>query len=453
MNTLTQPKSKTRDAMNMCEGPLFGKIISYSIPIILTGILQLLFNAADLVVVGRFCGSLSVAAVGATGSISTLIINLFVGLSVGAGVVVAVNIGAKDDKATSDTIHTAIPAAFISGIFLTIVGVSCAKLFLTWMGTPDDVLPLSTTYMRIYFCGITSNMLYNYGAAILRAAGDTKRPLYFLTAAGILNVILNVFFVLAFDMDVAGVALATAISQTVSAVLVLIALARRTDACKLCLRMIKIQKGPLLRIISIGLPAGIQGTMFSISNVIIQASINSFGSVAISGSSAALNIESFVYVSMNAFHQAGMNFTGQNYGAKLYSRINRIKWICLGCVTATGLFLGTLWYLFARPLLSIYITDSPEAIEYGVVRMTFVCLPFFLNGLHDVMTGIIRGMGSSTTPMLISVFGICVSRIVWIKTVFFIPEYHTIECLFMSYPLSWLLTFIMQSICFTILFS
>lgn len=435
----------------MCRGPLLGKIIVYAIPVMLTGVLQLLFNAADLVVVGRYCGSMSVAAVGATGALVALLVNLFMGLSVGAGVSVAVSVGAGEEKAAHDTVHTAIPMAFLTGLLLTVIGVGASRQFLIWMGTPEDVIDLSALYLRIYFCGMCQSMLYNYGAAILRAVGDTRRPLIFLTVAGAVNVILNLIFVTLLDMDVAGVALATAISQTVSAVLVLTALARREDCCRLVFGSMKIRRKPLLRIIAIGLPAGIQGSMFSISNVIVQSSVNSFGAVVLSGSSAAGNVESFVNIAMNSFHHAGMNFTGQNYGARLYSRIRRIRWICLGCVTATGVILGGTVYCFARPLLSIYITDSPEAIEYGVIRMCFICLPYFLNGLHDVMTGIIRGMGRSAAPMIISVFGICVTRIVWISTVFRIPALHTMQCLFMTYPVSWILTFIMQSICYGVI--
>lgn len=305
-----------RKSINMCEGPLFKNIVIYSIPIFLTSILQLLFNAADLVVVGRFCGSVSVAAVGATGSISMLIINLFMGLSIGAGVSVAHGIGSGNDNEVSMVIHTAIPTAFLCGAFLTILGITFANPLLKLMGTPDDVINLSSVYMRLYFCGMIPSMLYNFGSAILRAAGDTRSPLCFLTIAGVVNVIMNVIFVVAFGLDVAGVALATAISQAISAVLTIGALMRRTDACKFSLSKMKIHKKPLLKIIQIGFPAGIQGALFAISNVIIQSSINSFGSVAMSGNASAANIEGFIYVSCNAFSQTALNFVGQNVGAK-----------------------------------------------------------------------------------------------------------------------------------------
>ncbi len=437
--------------MDMCHGPMLAKIILYALPVMFTGILQLLFNAADMVVVGQFCGSNSVGAVGATGALIGLMVNLFTGLSVGAGVNVAVNVGANDDGAAHETVHTAIPTAFISGLMLSAIGICFSRQFLKWMGTPENVIGLSALYMRIYFCGMTQSMLYNYGAAILRAVGDTRRPLIFLTVAGVLNVLLNLLFVTVFRMDVAGVALATAISQTLAAVLVLAALARRDDCCRLVFGKMKIRRKPLLRIIAVGLPAGIQGSLFGISNVIIQSSVNSFGSVVLAGSSAAGNVESFVFISMNAFHHAGMNFVGQNYGARLYKRIGRIRLICLGCVTAVGIVMGWTIFFFARPLLSIYLADSPEAIEYGVVRMTYICLPYCLNGLHDVMTGIIRGMGRSTGPMLISIFGICVTRIAWVSTIFRLPAFHNMRFLFMTYPISWLITFLMLTVCYELI--
>ena len=433
-------------SFDMCEGPLLKNLILYTIPIILTGVLQLLFNAADLAIVGQYCGELSVAAVGATGAIINLIVNLFIGLSVGAGVTVAHALGSGRDEDVRRTVHTAIPTALISGIILTVVGVSGSHYFLGLMGTPSDVIELSATYMRIYFCGITSGMIYNFGSAILRAAGDTKSPLYYLTIAGIINVILNIVFVRFFNMDVAGVALATTISQTFSAVMIIIALTRRTDNCRLYLRKIKIYRQQLLRIIRIGFPAGIQGSLFSISNVIIQSSVNSFGSVVLSGNSAAQNIEGFVYTIMNSFHQTALNFTGQNYGAGKYERLKKIMIICLLLVFGAGLTSGLTVYLLGEPLLSIYIPDSPEAISYGLIRLSYICIPYFICGLMDVATGLIRGLGSSLLPMIITVVGVCGMRISWIYTVFRIPEYHTLESLYISYTISWTLTFIAEII-------
>lgn len=428
----------------MLQGPLFWNIITYTVPIILTSLLQLLFNAADLIVVGQFCGSVSVAAVGATGSITNLMVNFFIGLSVGAGVTVAHALGSREDDVVSKTVHTALPTALVSGVILTFVGIFLSEKALALMGTPENVLPLSTTYMQIYFAGITFTMVYNFCASILRAAGDTKSPLVYLFIAGIVNVVLNVFFVTQLHMNVAGVALATTISQGISAVLVVIALMRRTDACKLRLGKMRFHKRQLRKMIRIGLPAGIQGSLFSISNVIIQSSVNSFGDVLMSGNAAAANIEGFVYVCLNAFHQTAVNFIGQNAGAKQYRRVYKTLWICLGCVLVVGLSVGSLACLLGPQLLSIYITDSPEAIGYGMIRLGYICLPYFLCGLMDVSTGALRGMGASFVPMVISVLGVCGIRIFWIYTIFQMEAYHTPQCLYFSYPVSWTVTFVIQ---------
>lgn len=431
-----------RSNINMLNGPILSNILLYTLPIIATGLLQLLFNAADLVIVGQFCGSISVGAVGATGSITNLIVNLFIGLSTGAGVTVAHAIGGHKDTDTYRAIHTAIPIALIGGVILTVVGVGFAETFLVLMDTPSDILPLSTVYMKIYFAGITFTLIYNFCAAILRAAGDTKSPLIYLAIAGVINVILNVIFVTVFHMNVAGVALATVISQGFSAIMLLILLMRRKDACRLYLNKIRIYKEQLMKIIRIGLPAGIQSSLFSISNVIIQSSINSFGGVMTSGNAAAGNIEGFVYISMNAFHQTSVNFVGQNEGAHQYDRVKKIFWTCMACVSVTGIAAGGLLYCFAPQLLSIYITDSAQAISYGITRMTYVCLPYFICGMMDVATGALRGLGESTIPMLISVLGICGFRVAWIYTVFRIPQFHTPDSLYISYPISWFITLI-----------
>lgn len=437
---------------DLCEGPLLKKIILYTVPIILTGILQLLFNAADLVVVGRYCGELSVAAVGATGALINLIINLFIGLSVGAGVTVAHGLGAGKEENVRRTVHTAIPTAIICGIILTVVGVAGAHTFLSLMGTPDEVIGLSAEYLRIYFCGITATMLYNFGAAILRAAGDTQSPLYYLTAAGIVNVVLNIVFVRVFNMNVAGVALATTISQVLSAAMIIINLMRRTDCCRLELRKMKLHRAQLSRILRIGFPAGIQGSLFAVSNVIIQSSVNSFGSVVVSGNAAAGNIEGFVYTTMNSFSQTSMNFTGQNYGAGKLDRIKKIMYTCLASVFVAGLTAGCTVYFFGRQLLSFYIPGSEEAIHYGLIRMAYICLPYFLCGLMDVTTGLIRGLGSSMLPMIITVIGVCGMRIGWIYTVFRSEKYHSVQSLYLSYAISWSLTFITELIVFLVLF-
>ena len=428
----------------MLTGPLFGSIVLYTIPIILTSVLQLLFNAADLVIVGRFCGSVSVAAVGATTAITNLMVNFFVGLSVGVGVTVAHGLGSHRDSVVHNTVHTALPMALLSGVFLTLIGVLFSKTFLNWMGTPENVLKLSAVYMKIYFGGITFTMVYNFCAAILRAAGDTKSPLIFLGFAGIINVALNVVFVTVLHMNVAGVALATTISQGISAILVVVALMRRTDACHLYLRKMRFHKIQLSKILRIGLPAGIQSALFSISNVLIQSSVNSFGDIFMSGNAAAGNIEGFVYASINAFHQTAVNFIGQNAGARQYKRVHKTLVYCLICACATGLILGGLAYGFGPQLLTLYITDSPEAIGYGLLRLGIVGLTYLLCGLMDVTTGALRGLGESFIPMLISVLGVCGIRIGWIYTIFQIPALHTPQCLYLSYPASWTVTFLFQ---------
>ena len=441
-----------RQQQSMLQGPLFGSIVSYTIPIILTSLLQLLFNAADLVIVGRYCGSISVAAVGATGSITALIVNLFIGLSLGAGVSTAHAIGGKNEVETHRTVHTAVPTALVSGAVLTVVGIAFSEDFLRWMGTPENVLPLSALYMRIYFGGILFTMVYNFCAAILRAAGDTKSPLIFLTIAGVINVVLNVVFVTVFHMNVAGVALATIISQGVSAVLVVWALMRRTDACKLQLKKMHFYKKQLGKIVSLGLPAGIQSSMFAISNVVIQSSINSFGDIFMSGNAAASNLEGFVMVTMDAFNQAALNFTGQNAGAGQYKRVRKILITCLACTAVVGLAGGLTMYAFGRQLLAIYITDSAEAIDYGMLHLAYVCAPYFLLGTANVVSGALRGLSVSVSPMIISVLGICGVRIVWIYTIFGLPQYHTPGCLFFSYPLSWVITLAAQLVLFAVVY-
>lgn len=438
---------------SMLEGPLFSGIISYTIPIILTSVLQLLFNAADLAVVGHSSvGSTAVAAVGATGALTNLIVNLFIGLSVGAGVTVAHGLGGNQHQSVHRTVHTALTTALLSGVVLTVIGVTFSGTFLEMMGTDPEVLPLSTLYMQIYFGGITFTMVYNFCASMLRAAGDTKSPLIFLTIAGVVNVVLNIVFITAFNMSVDGVALATIISQAISAVLVVIALMRRTDACKVDLKKLRIYKKQLGKILRIGLPAGIQSSLFSISNVIIQSSINSFGKVAMAGHAAAGNLDGFVYVIQNAFMQTSVNYIGQNSGAHNYGRIRKVFGTCLAMATVSGLAAGGLMWYFGEPLLSIYLPTDPEAITYGMIRLTWLALPYFLCGLMEVTTGALRGVGSSVTPMIISVLGVCGIRIVWIFTVFQIPAYHTLECLYFSYTISWIVTFLLELIAFIHIF-
>lgn len=438
-------KKDVRDRTNLCQGPFLGKIIRYTVPIILTSVLQLLFNAADLIVVGQFEGNDDLGAVGATGSLISLLVNLFMGLSIGAGVCVAQAIGAKDNARVSRAVHTAIPTAFFCGIFLTVIGVAFAPWFLELMETPAKVLDLAAVYMRIYFAGIIPILLYNFGAAILRSAGDTKSPLLYLSVAGVVNVVLNLFFVAVCHMSVAGVALATTLSQTVSCLLVLRALMRRNDACRLFLKKLRIHRKTLSRIIRIGLPAGIQSSLFSISNVMIQSSINSFGEIVLSGSTAASNIEGFVYVSMNSFQQTATTMVGQNSGAGKYRNVGKITLLCVACAAAVGLVMGGGCYLLAPQLLPIYLSGGGEAIGYGITRMSYVCLPYLLCGVMDVLSGSLRGMGASTVPMIVCILGVCGLRLAWIFTIF--QKIHTLDCLFISYPISWTVTFLVLGIC------
>jgi len=437
-----------KQSPNMLTGSLLPSVISYTIPIILTSVLQLLFNAADLVVVGRFCGSVSVAAVGSTTAITNLLVNFFIGLSVGTGVTVAHGIGSRREDVVHNTVHTALPVALLAGVLLTVVGVCFSETFLRMMGTPENVLQLSAVYMKIYFAGITFTMVYNFCAAILRAAGDTKSPLIFLTFAGVVNVALNFLFVVFFHMNVAGVALATTSAQGISAALVVIALMRRRDGCRLYLKKMHFHRVQLSKMLRIGLPAGLQSAMFSISNVLIQSSVNSFGDILMSGNAAAANIEGFIYASINAFHQTSVNFIGQNAGAGQYDRVKKTLVRCLGCAAMTGLVLGGLAYGFGQPLLSLYITDSTEAIGYGMLRLGIVATTYLICGLMDVTTGSLRGLGESFVPMLISVLGVCGIRIGWIYTVFQIPAFHTPQSLYISYPFSWAVTFAFQLMAF-----
>lgn len=436
--------------MDMTTGSLWGKIIVYTVPVILTSLLQLLFNAADLIVVGRFCGSISLAAVGATGALTGLIVNFFIGLSIGAGVGVARGVGARRDPQVQDIVHTSVLTAIVSGIILTAVGIAFAPFFLRLMGTPDDVLALSSSYMRFFFSGMTFMMIFNFGASILRAVGDTSSPLAYLTIAGLFNVVLNLILVTRFDMGVDGVGLATALSQAIAAGLVVRELTLRTDACRFIPSRMKFHGDALRQIFMIGMPAGIQSSLFAVSNVVIQSSVNSFGYIAMTGNAAAANIESFEYVCMNSFQQTSMNFTGQNAGAGNYRRVKSINRICLLYVTLVGLCMSALLYGFGRPLLGIYIPDSPEAIECGIIRMSFVCLPYFLCGIMDTATGSLRGMGYSALPMLTGIFGVVVMRIGWILTVFRMPGFHTLSGLYVSYPISWTVTFAAQAVMFSV---
>lgn len=429
--------SRKTSRIDMCNGPILPGIIAFSLPLILSGCLQLLFNAADVIVVGRFAGNESLAAVGSTSSLTNLLVNLFIGLSIGANVTVGHTLGSRDEQGTRDNVHTAVTISLISGFVLIGIGILFTRPLLVRMGAPSDVLDKAALYLKIIFIGMPATMAYNFGSAILRATGDTKRPLYFLSVAGVVNVILNLFFVIVLHMDVAGVALATILSQCISAVLILHCLCRMEGPCRLNIRRLYIQPARLRRMMQIGLPAGIQSSLFSFSNVLIQSSINSFGSVVVAGNSAGANIEQFVYISMNAVHQAVVSFTSQNTGAGKPERINRILFSSLGLVTVIGLIMGIGVNLFGTPLLSIYSPDS-AVIEAGKTRLLWISAPYFLCGIMEVIMGIMRGLGYAITPMIVALSGACLFRIVWLATAF--VWFPTQNILLLSYPVSWILT-------------
>ena len=431
--------------IDMCDGPLLSKILLFSVPLMMSGILQLLFNAADIIVVGRFAGSSALAAVGSTSSLINLLINVFVGLSVGVNVLVAKYYGGQREKDMSETVHTAVLTSLLSGLFLVILGGIAARPLLHLMGTPDDVLDQAVLYMRIYFLGMPVLMVYNFGAAILRAIGDTRRPLYFLFMAGVVNVALNLFFVIGLGMGVDGVGWATVISEHVSALLVLKSLMEAPGALKLNLKELRIHPKKLKRIVKIGLPAGMQGAIFSISNVLIQSSVNSFGSIAMAGNTASANIEGFVYTAMNAVYQTNLSFTSQNLGGRKYSRINRIMYICLAVVTVVGITLGITAVLAGDLLLGIYSSDA-QVLRYGMLRLEIICGTYFLCGIMDCMVGSLRGLGYSIIPMFVSLTGACGFRVLWVFTVF--AAYRSLDVLYLSYPVSWAITAIAHMITF-----
>lgn len=443
-------RRKSANEIDMCSGSILKKMLLFSIPLMLSSILQLLFNAADIVVVGKFAGDNSLAAVGSTSSLINLLTNLFIGMSIGANVLVARYFGAKQKKDLHDTVHTAILLSVISGVILTIVGFFGARAILTLMQTPGEVLRLATKYMKVYFLGMTSTMVYNFGSSILRAVGDTKRPLYYLLFAGIVNVVLNLVFVICFDMNVVGVALATVISQTLSALLVIRCLIKETGDIHLELKELSIDAGKFVKILQIGLPAGFQGILFSLSNVVIQSSINSFGEVVVAGNSAAGNIEGFVYMSMNAMYQSAISFVGQNVGAGKYERINKIVITAELLVITIGVVMGGMVVFFGESLLSIY-TSSQQVINIGMRRLKIIVLMYALCGMMDVMVGVLRGLGYSFVPMIVSLIGACAFRLVWIATIFQVDRFHSIETIYWSYPISWSLTFLAHLISFVII--
>lgn len=442
-------ESKKQYGMDTTNGPVLKKILLFCIPLMFSSMLQLLFNAADIVVVGRFAGDNSLAAVGSNTALINLLTNLFVGLSVGVNVLAARYYGAKEEKELSQTVHTAVCLGILSGIILNVFGVIGARRILIWMRTPEQVLELATIYLRIYFFGMIAMMVYNFGSALLRAMGDTKRPLYYLLSSGIINVILNLIFVIGVRMDVAGVALATVISQCISAGLVVRCLILEKGGMHLELTKIRLNRAIFLKILKIGIPAGIQGVVFSLSNVVIQASVNSFGEVVMAGNSAAQNLEGFVYMAMNAFHQGAVTFTSQNVGAKRNDRVVRIAGVSLACVITVGIILGNGVVLFGQSLLGIY-SNSPAVVEAGMTRLHMICTVYALCGMMDVMVGVLRGLGYSVMPMIVSLIGACGLRLLWIVTVFQIPQYHTISMLYLSYAVTWIITFAVHLLCFAL---
>ncbi len=443
-----QRKTARSYEIDMCNGPLFSKLLIYALPLMLSGILQLLFNAADIVVVGRFAGSESLAAVGSTSALINLLINLFIGLSIGTNVLVARYFSAQQKRDLEETVHTSMVVAGIGGVILIAVGYFLSEPLLTLMGTPDNVLPLSVLYMKIYFVGMPAMLVYNFGSAVLRAVGDTRRPLYFLFTAGVANALMNLFFVIVCHMGVAGVALATTISQCISAVLVVRCLLFTDADYKLNLKKLRIVKHKLVSIVRIGLPAGMQGAVFSISNVLIQSSVNSFGSVTMAGNTAASNIEGFIYTAMNSFYQTALSFVSQNYGVKNYKRISRIMIYCEGMVFVVGAVLGAGALAFGPELLSIY-NSEPEVIQYGLIRMWIICTTYYLCGMMDVFVGGLRGMGYSVPPMIVSISGACAFRVIWIYTIF--AANRTLQTLYISYPVSWALTGAIHFICYLVI--
>lgn len=440
--------------MDMCSGPILSKVLVFSLPLMLTSVLQLLFNAADIVVVGRFAGPTALAAVGSTGALINLIVNVLMGMSIGTSVLVARHYGANRPQDVMETVHTSIAISFFGGIAFGVMGILICRPLLHLMGNPDDVIDQATLYMRIYFAGLPSIAVYNFGSAVLRAVGDTRRPMYFLTLAGVVNVLLNLLCVIVLKMGVAGVALPTVISQTVAAALVVWCLCRSEGGIHLDFRKVRVYGGKMREIVKIGLPAGIQGSVFSISNVVIQSSVNSFGSTVMAANSAASNLEGFVYVIMNAFYQAALTFTSQNLGAKKLERIRRILFSCVGLVTAFGLTLGLSVYAAGGTLLTIYSSD-PSVVKWGLIRLSLLCAPYAICGVMDTMVGMMRGLGYSIAPMIVSMVGVVGVRLGWIYTIFAAsaatqPAETALASLYWSYPVSWSITALVHMGCFIV---
>ena len=434
----------------MLNGPVFGKIWLFSFPLMLSGILQLLYNAADLIVVGNDVGKTALAAVGCTGPMVNLIVNLFMGLAVGSSVAVAQAYGAGRYADVSDAVHTSIAISLIGSVLVGVVGFFACRPLLLLMGTPESVIDLSVVYVRIYFCGMPAIGVYNFGAAILRAVGDTRRPMLFLVFSGLINVGLNLFFVLVFHMGVAGVSLATVISQCIAAFLTVRCLMRADGCVQFHPRQLRICRDKLKSILYTGLPAGLQSSLFSLSNMLIQSSINTFGDVIMAGNTAASNLDGFAYVALNSFSQAAITFTGQNVGARRYDRLRRVCGACSVSVLLTGFVIGVILILGGRPLLALYDNTDPQVIEAGMVRLQWMATTYFLCGFMEMFVGMLRGVGKSVMPMIVSLLGACVLRVVWIYSLF--GRWPELWVVYASYPVSWLLTALTHFICFLVVY-
>lgn len=444
---MTESKINKKYEIDMCSGSILPKMLKFTLPLMAASLLQLLFNAADIIIVGKFCGDHSMAAVGSNGALVNLLTNFFIGLATGVNVLAARYFGSKNDEELSTTVHTSILLSVIGGFCLTFIGLFGAVGMLRLMSTPEEIIDLASLYLRIYFLGMPAVTIYNFGSAILRSVGDTKRPLYYLAFAGVLNVLLNIVFVVVIKLDVAGVALATIITQTLSAFLIIRCLMRETGAIRLEPKKLRIDKIKLLQIIRIGLPSGLQGTLFSLSNVVIQSSINLFGDIVVAGNSAASNLEGFVYVAMNSFAQAVVSFTSQNFGRRNFKRIIRIQLIGQACSFVTGLVLGNALTFFGNQLLWIY-SDTQMVVDAGLIRFDYIASPYFLCGIMDSLSSGMRGIGYSILPMVVSLVGACLLRLVWLSTVFQIPEFHVIETVYLSYSITWTITALAHLICF-----
>ena len=437
--------SKNKYEIDMCNGTIMDKLVSFAIPLMVSGILQLMFNAVDIIVVGRFSGSQALAAVGSTTALINVFTNLFIGVSLGANVLAARFYAAGKAKEMSETVHTSVTLALISGVAMAVVGLVFSRWALEVMGTPADVIDQSTLYMRIYFLGMPFFMLYNYGAAILRAVGDTRRPLMFLVVAGVTNAVLNMILVIVFHLGVAGVAIATIISQLISCILVLRCLYMTDSSYQLRFSRLCMKKFYLVQIFQVGIPAGVQSMVINISNALLQSSVNSFGSTAMAGYTAANNILGFLYASVNAVTQACMSFTSQNYGVGKYKRMDRVLLDCGILSFVIALVLGCGSYMLGGEILKIY-TEDPEVIRCGVEILSITTVPYFLCGIMDLFPGALRGMGHSGVPMILSIIGTVGTRIVWIFWIF--PQHRSLYTLFISYPASWFITIVLQVVCF-----